>query len=144
MTFYSRRIAFWRDQMQGATSEIREGRRRCPLYLAHVLRLKAYATRRAAVKWIAYQYGWRRWLPANWYALARCETAVRWDWDSGRYVSAFGIYRPAYADDAHRIGALSWDETIGRFGRVPTPRAQYDAALSHYAANGDGWGCPGP
>ena len=43
--------------------------------------------------------------------------------------TAFGIYRPGYADDAHRVGNLSWDETKQRLGRLPTPREQYEAAL---------------
>lgn len=144
--FYSRRVAFWRSRM-GTTDIRRRPRRlsRCPLYLGHELRLKAHATRARAEAWRAYHFDWRSWLPAVWYRLARCETAVRWDWDSGTYVSAFGIYRAGYADDAHRIGHLSWDETLRRLGRLPTPREQYLAALSHYHANGgfSGWGCRG-
>jgi len=117
----------------------------CPRYLASRWRSKAHAARRAYERWAHYHYAWRDWLPAKWYRIARCETGVRWDWDSGSYVSAFGIYRDGYADDAHRIGQLSWDETKRRLGRLPTPREQFNAALSHYNAHGgfSGWGCRG-
>ena len=116
-------------------------------YLAKVAQRKAAGARRAYARWHAYHWGWRRWLPANWLALGICESGhnpPNWSHDSGTYVSAFGIYRPGYRDDAHRIGQLSWDETVRRLHRLPTPREQYEAALSHYRANGDGWGCPGP
>ena len=125
--------------------ELAQSRNRCPLYLGHVLRLKAYATRARVEAWLEAQFHWEAWLPDKWRRIGICETSLRWDWDSGTYVSAFGIYRAGYADDAHRIGHLSWDETIARLGRLPTPREQYDAALSHYRANGgfSGWGCRG-
>jgi hypothetical protein len=86
-------------------------------------------------------------LPPNWLAVAICESGhnpPNFAHDSGTYVSAFGIFRPGYADDAHRIGNLSWDETLRARGEPPTPREQYEAALSHYREHGDGWGCPGP
>jgi hypothetical protein len=100
--------------------------------------------------WFAYHWDWRSWLPAVWRRLGACETGYGrepgdWTWDSGSYVSAFGIYRDGYANDAHRIGNLSWDETKRRLGRLPTPREQYEAALSHYREHGgfSGWGCRG-
>lgn len=138
----------------GTRTSVADGRNEakaaCPLYLGRVLRLKAYATRRRVEAWLEDQFHWEAWLPDVWQRLGACETGYgrrpgNFRWDSGRYVSAFGIYRPAYADDAHRIGHLSWDETIARLGRLPTPREQYDAALSHYHANGgfSGWGCRG-
>ena len=107
------------------------------------MRSKARAARVRYERWHRYHYAWREWLPAVWQRLARCETGVRWDWDSGSYVSAFGIYRPGYAEDAHRIGQFSWDETKRKLHRLPTPREQFDAALLHYRAHGgfDGWGC---
>ena len=95
------------------------------------------------------QFDWRSWLPRGWYGIGSCETGYggdpNWQHDSGTYVSAFGIYRPPYADDAHRIGNMSWDETVRARGAVPTPWEQYQAALSHYRANGglSGWGCKG-
>jgi hypothetical protein len=118
-------------------------------YLAHVLQRKARAARHAYERWYEREWHWQAWLPANWRALGACETGYGrepgdWTWDSGSYVSAFGIYRPGYADDAHRIGNLSWDETKRKLGRLPTPREQYEAALSHLRTHGDGWGCPGP
>lgn len=143
MTFYSSRIEYWLNR-KGTTSVVTPHGRHCPRYLAHVLRRKAYATRASVERWLEYHFAWEHWLPANWRALATCETRLRWDWDSGSYVSAFGIYRAGYSDDAHRIGALGWDESLRVLGRLPTPREQYNAALSHYRANGDGWGCPGP
>jgi hypothetical protein len=93
-------------------------------------------------------------MPAKHQRVAACETGhqggtgpggSRWDWDSGTYVSAFGIYRPAYNDDAHRVGNLGWDETIRRLGRFPSPREQMQAVDSHRAAHGgwSGWGCRG-
>lgn len=116
-------------------------------YLARVARSKARAAKKAYKAWRAYHWDWRAWLPANWLAVGICESGhnpPNWNHDSGTYVSAFGIYRPGYRDDAHRIGNLSWDETKAKLGRVPTPREQYEAALSHYRTHGDGWGCPGP
>lgn len=112
-------------------------------------RERARAARRALAVWTREQYAWQDWLPANWQALGACETGYgrrpgNWHHDSGQYVSAFGIERHNYALDAHRIGNLSWDETIRARGTVPTPREQYDAAVSHYRTYGDGWGCPGP
>lgn len=120
-------------------------RKLCPRYLGRVLRLKAYATRARVEAWLEEEFDWVSWLPDKWRRVGICETSLRWDWDSGRYVSAFGIYRAGYADDAHRIGGLSWDETVRRLGRLPTPREQFNAALSHFNANGgfSGWGCRG-
>jgi len=100
---------------------------------------------------MAYQYDWQTWMPrgSKWYRVASCETGYgrdpNWSHDSGTYVSAFGIFRPGYADDAHRVGNMSWDETVRARGTVPTPREQYEAALSHYRAHGgfSGWGCRG-
>jgi hypothetical protein len=146
VTFYRARIASWLRRLGTTHNRLRPSRlSRCPLYLGRELRLKAYATRARVEEWLAYHYAWREWLPAVWYRLARCETHVRWDWDSGKYVSAFGIYRAGYSDDAHRIGHLGWDETVRKLGRLPTPREQYLAALSHFHANGgfSGWGCRG-
>lgn len=126
----------------------------CPRYLAHVLQRKARAWRLRAEAWLEYHYNWRSWMPAKHQRVAACETGhqggtgpggSRWDWDSGTYVSAFGIYRAGYDDDAHRIGNLGWDETIRKLGRYPTPREQMQAADSHRAAHGgwSGWGCRG-
>jgi hypothetical protein len=137
----------------GAGTSLAEGRTEanaaCPRYLVKVLRSKARAMRLRWERWWHWHFAWWDWLPANWRALGACETGYgkqpgNWTWDSGAYVSAFGIYRAGYADDAHRIGNLSWDETISRLHRFPTPREQYEAGLSHYRTWGDGWGCAGP
>ena len=149
MIFYSSRIAYWLERMGLEPGSVWTGLdpKLCPRYLGRVLRLKAYATRHRAEAWLERHWAWREWLPSNWLAVAICESGhnpPNWSHDSGTYVSAFGIYRAGYVDDAHRIGNLSWDETIRELGRLPTPREQYDAALSHYREHGDGWGCPGP
>ena len=83
-------------------------------------------------------YSWQDWLPAKWQRIARCETGIDWRWDSGTYVSAFGIYRSGYAADARAVGLPSWDAPGHR-----TPRQQYLTALSHYRLHGgfSGWGC---
>ena len=113
-------------------------------------REKAAEARGELDRWIEYHYEWWKWLPDKWQRVGACETGYgkrpgNWTWDSGTYVSAFGIFRPGYADDAHRIGNLSWDETKRELGRLPTPREQYAAAMSHYRAHGgfSGWGCRG-
>lgn len=162
--FYARRLNEHRAKMgagsHSALSGKAEGGARtglrspCPRYLAHVLQRKAFAWRKRAERWLAYHYDWRKWMPAKHQRVAACETGhqggtgpggSRWDWDSGTYVSAFGIYRQGYDDDAHRIGNLGWDETLRKLGRHPTPREQMQAADSHRAAHGgwSGWGCRG-
>lgn len=163
LAFYVRRALEWRAKMGAGPARPTLGSSGtgrytsplpCPRYLAHVLRRKAYAARRAWERWHAYHYDWRSWMPAKHQRVAACETGhqggsgpggSRWDWDSGTYVSAFGIYRPAYDDDARRVGNLGWDETRRRLGRFPTPREQMQAVDSHRAAHGgwSGWGCRG-
>jgi hypothetical protein len=153
LRYYTRQYAYWQSKMERSASfSAKPGR--CPTYLAKVRRAKATQARRAYGDWYEYHFHWWKWMPAKHQRVARCETGYqggtgpggsRWDWDSGRYVSAFGIYRPAYNDDAHRIGNLGWDETKARLGRVPTPREQMQAVDSHRAAHGgwSGWGCRG-
>lgn len=157
-------LAYYRKRKQEWDSkrEIRARPRRLekPKSCARVLELVAIAranvvqARKQYERWYAYHYDWQKWLPAKHQRVARCETGYqggtgpggsRWDWDSGTYVSAFGIYRPAYNDDAARAGNLGWDETIRRLKRYPTPREQMQAVDSHRAAHGgwDGWGCRG-
>lgn len=115
---------------------------------------RSIAARLALARLIAFHYDWRAWMPEKHQRVAACETGhqggtgpggSRWDWDSGTYVSAFGIYRSGYADDAHRVGNLSWDETLAKLQRYPTPREQMQAADSHRAVHGgwSGWGCRG-
>jgi hypothetical protein len=89
------------------------------------------------------QWNWQAWLPANWVAVARCETGINWRHGNRSYVSAFGIQRGsfngAYDSDARKVGMPPWNDR-----NPPTPWAQYQTALSHYRSFGDGWGCPGP
>ena len=148
MTFYASRLAYWEARTAKVTSRPRRSSS-CPRYLAHVLRLKAYATRDRVEAWIAYHYRWEKWLPDKWARVGACETGYgarpgRWDWDSGTYVSAFGIIRGGYATFAHRVGLRSWDETRRELGRLPTPREQYLTAAALAAEYGFGaWGCGG-
>ncbi len=101
----------------------------CPRYLAHVLQRKARAARRAYDNWYFHEWRWDHWLPAKYYRVARCETGVRWDWDSGTYVSAFGIIRVAY----------EWYHPwTGR----NSPREQYEVAAAIQRRFGwSAWGC---
>jgi hypothetical protein len=141
--FYVSRYREWRAKMGAGTMSPKTVDVSCPHYLARVWREKAHAARLEFERWFRYHYAWREWLPARWKRLIQCETFSNFRWDSGRYVSAFGIYRAAYADDARHVGLLSWDETLRRLHRYPTPREQYRTALSHYRLHGgfDGWGC---
>lgn len=122
-------------------------------HAARIWRARSRAAYTALRVW-QYDYAWWLWMPAKHQRVAACETGhqggdgpggSRWDWDSVLYVSAFGIYRAGYDDDAHRVGNLGWDETLRKLGRYPTPREQMQAADSHRAAHGgwSGWGCRG-
>jgi hypothetical protein len=88
-------------------------------------------------KW---QYRYQVWLPAKWYRIARCETGVNWHHSNSQYISAFGISRQAYDEDARAMNAPPWNDA-----RHPTPWNQYRAALGHYKLHGGfaGWGCRG-
>jgi hypothetical protein len=86
------------------------------------------------------QWNWQSWLPANWVAVARCETGINWSHYNGSYRSAFGISTREYDADARYKGVRGWFDGP----KPPTPWEQYQAALGHYERFGDGWGCPGP
>jgi hypothetical protein len=107
-----------------------------------VLQHKAYRARLAYQRWHAYHYEWRTWLPDKFARVGACETGYgrkpgSWTWDSGTYVSAFGIYRPAYAQFARLTGTPTWDEPGAR-----TPREQFIVASAIQARYGWGaWGC---
>lgn len=166
LRYYQARAASWAHKMgagpngkapRKAEKALPNGRALpCPqiIRLARVWKAKARAWRLRYERWFEFHWDWRSWMPAKHQRVAACETGhqggtgpggSRWDWDSGTYVSAFGIYRPAYNDDAHRVGNLGWDETIRKLGRYPTPREQMQAVDSHRAAYGgwSGWGCRG-
>ena len=86
------------------------------------------------------QQHWQAWLPANWVAVARCETGINWSHYNSSYRSAFGISTREYDADARYKGVRGWFAGP----KPPTPWEQYQAALGHYERFGDGWGCPGP
>jgi hypothetical protein len=103
---------------------------------ASVWKERAATARKSYERW-AYEYDWASWLPDKFRRVGHCETggtsgataAGNWAWDSGRFVSAFGIYRPAY--EAYH----TW---TGR----NTPREQYEVAAAIQARYSWGaWGC---
>jgi len=89
---------------------------------------------------MARQWNWQAWLPDKWRRIGICETSLNWRHHNGKYVSAFGISRQAYDQDADVFGVPHWDDR-----RIPSPWQQYQAALGHYKIhNGfSGWGCRG-
>ena len=88
----------------------------------------------------ARQWNWQAWLPDKWRRIGICETQLNWRHSNGSHVSAFGISRQAYNQDAAVYGAPAWDDR-----RIPSPWNQYQAALGHYKLHGGfaGWGCRG-
>ena len=110
-------------------------------YLAVVWAKRAYHARLRTERYLErkaweHQYAWWLWLPAKFQRVGRCETggtsgassAGNWHWDSGTYVSAFGIIRAAFP---------TWNGHN-------TPREQYEVAASIQARYGWGaWGCGG-
>lgn len=120
--------------------------------LCLLLALATTATSARVPAWKqAWQYKWEVWLPDKWARIGACETGYgkrpgNWAWDSGTYVSAFGIYRQGYRSDARAARMPDWP-TRGRDGRytsrIPTPWQQFMTALAHYRLHGgfSGWGC---
>jgi len=107
--------------------------RSCPRYLARVLRGKARGQHRQYLRW-SHEWEWQRWLPAKWYRIARCETGVRWDWNSGTYQGAFGFYWGTW--DAYRLPGMPSEAYLA------TPRQQWVVAERVRAVHGYGaWGC---
>lgn len=163
--FYAGRIAYWRSKMgagetqrvpgtQGALRGYGNWRANspahsCPRHLAHVLQRKAYGLRKVYARYMEYHWHWWKWMDAKWQRVGACETGYgrrpgSFTWDSGTYVSFAGIIRGGYAQFAHRLGLLSWDETVARTGRPPTPRQQVLVATALQAQYGWGaWGCGG-
>lgn len=85
----------------------------------------------AAPEW---QYQWPKWLPPVWQRIARCETGMRWNWNSGTYQGAFGFYRGSW----HQFRYPSYP----REAYLATPWQQYRVALRIHAKYGySGWGC---
>lgn len=137
VAFYSRRVSYWRNRMGHPSLDVPAALQKgCPKYLSKVLRAKAYAARESYGRWHDYHYRWDHWLPQKWYRIARCETGVRWDWNSGTYQGAFGFYTGTW--DAYRPRGAPSEAYLA------TPRQQYQAALNVYAEHGYGaWGCGG-
>lgn len=92
----------------------------------------------AALHERARQWNWQAWLPDKWRRIGTCETGLDWTFANRVYVSAFGISRQAYDEDAAAMGAPPWNDT-----RKPSPWNQYRAALGHAKLHGglSGWGC---
>jgi len=150
--YYGRRLTQWRAKMgvpartAARQSSAVTSRLGCPRYLAHVLQRKARAARLAYERWYEHEWHWQAWLPDKFARLGACETGYGkrpglWTWDTrqfdaqghfvGGYVSAFGIYAPAY-------------EAYHRWTGRNTPREQYEVAAAIQARFGWGaWGCGG-
>jgi len=141
---YTQRYLYWTEKRAGAPKLATHGRSKCPRYLLGVRRAKAANAHRAYDRWYAHEWNWQSWLPDKFARVGACETGYgkkpgSWTWDSGTYVSAFGIYRPAYAQFARITGTPTWDEPGAR-----TPREQYTVASAIQARFGWGaWGCSG-
>jgi len=133
--YYQDRVRYW-AQKKGTrpATHLSPSGRSCPRYLARVLRDKAAARRRAYLRWYRYHWRWDLWLPSKWYRIARCETGVRWDWNSGAYQGAFGFAVSSW--DAFRLPGYPSEAYLA------TPRQQYEVALAIWRRYGySGWGC---
>lgn len=144
LRFYRGRASRWAATRGAARPVTRTTRapRNCAdaRYLARLWKQRAAEQRRTTEKWQRwrwYHYAWRDWLPANWVALARCETSLNFEHSNSSFTSAFGISWAVYNSNARYMGAPPWHVRH-------TPRDQYKAALGHLARFGDGWTCPGP
>jgi hypothetical protein len=135
--FYQARVRYWAQKMGQPVANGSHPRRVAGCsYLAHVLQRKAHAARLAYARWWEHEWRWQAWLPDKFARVGACETGYgkrpgSWTWDSGTYVSAFGIYRPAY-------------EAYHRWTGRNTPREQYEVASAIQARFGwSAWGCGG-
>lgn len=132
LRFYRSRYNEHREGI-GADTTWPVGRRplNCPdaRQLAKVWRVKAKVARVALGRYLREQHAqwnWQGWLPRLWYAIGMCETHLDWHFDSGTYVSAFGIIRSAFP---------GWNGNN-------SPREQYRVALDIANRYGLGaWGC---
>ena len=74
------------------------------------------------------------WLPAHFHRIAICETGINWRFSNSRYVSAFGIYRPAWAEFRP-----NWVPAVPERA---TPKQQYAVARAIARAVGlSAWSC---
>lgn len=97
----------------------------------------------------AWQYRWQVWLPDKWQRVGACETGYGkrpgdFRWDSGTYISAFGILRGSW----YAFGGPYWPTRADLRKHpglhLPTPWTQYRVALRIWRAYGfSGWGCGG-
>lgn len=142
--YYTGRINYWRSKM-GAEHMSPSARRPaggvCPRYLAQLLKWKAHLAKVRYFSWWNYHWNWQSWLPDKYARVGACETGYgqrpgNWSWDSGTYVSAFGIYRPGYNSFSHQLGLPGWDDP-----GVRTPRQQY--LVAQYIQGRFGWGAWG-
>lgn len=71
-----------------------------------------------------------KWLPRIWYAIGMCETHLDWNFSNSSYVSAFGIYRPA------------WTQFSTLIPERATPKQQLAVAQAIFRRYGlSAWGC---
>ena len=146
LRFYQQRYSYWRSRAQRGSAVLVTHSGSCVRVrrLAELWRGKARTARRSFLAWHREQFEWWLWLPDKFARVGACETGYgrkpgRWDWDSGTYVSAFGIYRAAYAQFARATGTPTWDEPGAR-----TPREQFIVASAIQARYGwSAWGCGG-
>lgn len=102
-------------------------------YAARVWIARAKAAGRVLAHW-RHEWDWSSWLPEKWYRIARCETGVRWDWNSGAYQGAFGFAVSSW--DAFRLPGYPSEAYLA------TPRQQWEVGLAIWRAYGfSGWGC---
>lgn len=135
LRYYQRAEHRWRNRMAQETQGA-EKPRTCARaqYLAERWRVKARAARLAFARWHSNEWNWRAWLPSKWYRIARCETGVRWDWNSGAYQGAFGFAVSSW--DAFRLPGYPSEAYLA------TPHQQYEVALAIWRRYGlSGWGC---
>lgn len=75
-----------------------------------------------------------RWLPRIWWSIGMCETGLDWHFANSSYVTAFGIYRPAWASfrSSHEPAVPE----------QATPQQQLAVARAIWRRYGfSGWGC---
>jgi hypothetical protein len=107
----------------------------------------AFKHGQAVIRFRAYHYNWRQWLPDKWQRVGACETGYgkrpgRWDWNSGTYQGAFGFYHGSW--DTFVSSAATKAGPYPSEAYLATPRQQYEVALAIYRRYGfSGWGCRG-
>jgi len=144
LAFYTARYVHWSELRAGAPKLADHRGSKCPRYLLKVRQRKAVAAHRAWNRYFRYHYAWSEWLPDKYARVGACETGYgrrpgSWTWDSGTYVSAFGIYRAGYNQFARILGLPTWDDPGHR-----TPREQYLVAqYIQHRFGWSAWGCGG-